>query len=190
MLDLFLQPGFFAGLLSLSAFVIYNISIFRGYTKPSRVTWWVLTIIGTLILISYYQEGARSTIWVPLAYTIGPLFTAILSIKYGVGGWNRLDRFCILFVAISLLLWWLLKDPLLVLITNILIDFFGILPTIKKSYKEPKTESGVSWGLEFIASIINLFAINSWTFSIYVYPVYLALANGAIALGIITRTKK
>lgn len=178
--DVKLVLGVIAGILSLVAYIIYNIAILRGSTRPSRTTWWILTLVGFLILASYYSEGARTTIWVPLAYLIGPLIIAILSLKYGRGGWRFLDYVCFLGAVVSVVLWFLTSSALIALLVNIFIDFLGLIPTIKKSYFWPRTEDRTAWILETVASVINLFAVQAWMFEIYVYPLYLVAVNGAI----------
>ena len=185
--DIRLIIGITAGSLSLIAYILYNIAILRGTTRPSRATWWILTLVGFLILASYYSEGARTTIWVPLAYFIGPLVIALLSLKYGRGGWTRLDRFCFAGAVVSMVFWFLTSSALIALLINIFIDFLGLLPTIKKSYRWPRTEDKTAWIFEAVASLINLFAIQAWTFEIYVYPLYLVIVNGLIAMLLIRK---
>ena len=173
--------GILAGVLSIFDFFIYSISILKNKTRPSRVTWLILTIVGVIIFSSYYALGARETIWVALGYTLGPFIIFLLSIKYGEGGWTRFDRFCLLGALISIVLWWKTGSAFIALIINIIIDFFGILPTIKKSYLNPKSEDSFPWLITFITCIVNIFAIESWRFDIWVYPIYLLLSNGVIA---------
>ena len=98
--------GIAAGILSLAAYALYIRAIWRGTTKPSRSTWWVLTLVGLLILLSYYAEGARESIWVPIVYVAGLLLVAILSVKRGEGAsWSRIDRWCFTGAVFSMLLW-------------------------------------------------------------------------------------
>src|SRR3989344_9149248 len=79
--------GEIAGLISFSAYLIYIISTFRGKTKPSRSTWWILTFVGILIFASSYSINAKESMRIQLSYIIGPLIIAILSLspKYGYG---------------------------------------------------------------------------------------------------------
>ena len=96
---------------------------------------------------------------------------AILSVWFGEGGWTLLDRFCLIVVGIDIVLWFLLKTPQAVLLVGILNSLLGTLPTIKKSYLRPQTESKLAWGMCFIGSIANIIAIDNWNFSIAMYPV-------------------
>lgn len=182
--------GKIAGVISLVAFVPYIVAILRGKTKPNRATWWIWTIVGIMLGASYYFSGANNTLWVPISYIIGPLAIAILSIKYGEGGWNRFDRYCLLGAMTSAILWWLFDSPFIALLINLFIDFLGALPTIKKVYKKPETEDRTAWVLFFLGNVVNLFAIETWVFTIAVYPVYMFCGNGIITTLVLLRRRK
>mgnify|MGYP001585981149 FL=1 len=123
--------GKLAGIIAVLAYIPYIIAILRNKTSPNRATWFIWALVSFIMLISYYLSGARNTIWLPLGYVIGSSVIAILSIWYGEGGWTILDRSCLLGAGASIALGIVLKIPQVVLFTNILNDFFGILPTIK-----------------------------------------------------------
>jgi len=174
--------GQIAGGVSFFAFILYYISIIQGRSRPNRATWIILTVVGVLIAASYYASGARSTMWVAIAYTIGPFIAALLAFKYGEGGTTRLDIFCLLGCAVSVLFWVFTNNALTTLLINIVIDFFGILPTLKKSYIDPLSEDKIAWSTTVFSSALNIFAINTWVFSIAIYPVYMLAVNGLVTL--------
>ncbi len=172
--------GIVAGVVSFGAYIIYILSILKGETRPSRATWWILTIVGGVTGLSYYFSGAVDTIWVPVADVFGILIIAILSIKYGEGGLNKFDATCFLVSMIGLLLWYIFKNPVIALILNLAMDFVGMLPTIKKSYLEPTGESGFSWLLTFLGNLLNFGGIGSPTFGVLIYPIYMSITSGAV----------
>ena len=174
--------GILAGALSFSAYILYIFSTLFGKTKPNRATWWILTLIGLMIASSYYAEGARATIWVAVSYVLGPFIIAVLSLKYGEGKWEKLDKWCLIVALISVPVWYISNSAILVLVINIFLDFVGLLPTIKKSYLRPEGEDKVAWTLESLAGILNIFAIERWIFGIAFYPIYLLTINGIITL--------
>jgi hypothetical protein len=165
--------GAIAGATTLLGFVPYWISILRGKTQPNRATWAIWSIVGLILSSSYWAVGARDTIWVPLSYVIGPIVTSILGIRWGEGGWTRFDRRCLMGTAVSLVLWIVLKSPLVALGLNLLIDFLGALPTIAKSARDPEGEDPLAWVLFAIGNGFNLLAINQWSWEIAAYPIYL-----------------
>ncbi len=174
--------GIVAGILSFAAYALYIFATLRGTTKPNRATWWILTLVGLMIAASYYVAGARDTMWVALSYVLGPAIIAVLSLKYGEGRWERLDQVCLAGALISAVVWYFSESALIVLLINILMDFLGLLPTIKKSYLRPEGEDRAAWTLESFAGMFNIFAIERWTFAIAFYPLYLLVMNGIVTL--------
>ncbi|MCX6785381.1 MAG: hypothetical protein NTZ18_00835 [Candidatus Komeilibacteria bacterium] len=172
--------GLVAGLLSFSAYVLYIITTLKGKTKPNKATWWILTLIGLMIASSYYAEGARDTMWIALSYIAGPLIIAFLSLKYGEGSWETLDKICLAVALASAVVWYLSSSALLVLMINIFMDAVGLIPTIKKSYLRPENEDRFAWTIESVAGLLTLLAIEKWSFSIAVYPLYLVFINNLV----------
>lgn len=181
--------GWIAGALTFFGYVPYFVSTIRGKTKPNRVTWWVLVVVGSMLVGSYYSLGAEETIWVPIGYVIGPLIIAILSVWFGEGGWSKFDLICLGGAITAGLVWWLLNEPLFALIINLTMDWLGLMPTVRKSYHRPHTEQRLAWMCWFIGTFINLFAIDKWTIEIAFYPLYMAIGNGIITFLVFYRRK-
>ena len=172
--------GIVAGLLSVSAYPIYIRDIYRGETRPSKVTWWILALLNIVLTASYYASGARSTIWIPVSYSIGFTIIAVLSITKGEGSWEKTDYLCLLGAVLTLLLWWRYQSAELALYFILVTDFIGLSPTMYKSYKRPWTESKQSWSIALFASAINIVAIDTWTLAVALYPFYLLVTNAVI----------
>jgi hypothetical protein len=172
--------GITAGFFSLLGFVPYLIAVCQGKTQPNRASWWIWATLGIIIAMSNYSAGARETMWLLDCYALCQLIVAILSLKYGEGGWNNFDRTCFLGVGISLLLWWWFNSPLIAISINIAIDCLGALPTIRKSYYNPETEDLFSWIMFWSAGTLNLCALNQWSVGLLVYPLYLFCFNSIV----------
>ena len=172
--------GQVAGVITFLAYLPYLFATINGETKPNRATWFLLVVIGSMLASSYFALGAETTIWVPVGYVIGPTIIAMLSIKYGEGGWSPFDRWCLLAALSTGVLWWIFDAPLTALLLNLLMDFISLLPTIKKGYLRPWTEDPFSWTMWFFGSVLNLLAVERWTFGIAIYPIYMAIGNGLI----------
>jgi len=189
MFEIVTVAGMLAGALSLVAFIPYILAIRRRETVPNRATWFIWMIVGLMLGSSYYSSGASHTIWVPVSYIIGPFAIFLFSLKYGEKGWTRLDSWCLAGTGGSLILWLIFKSPLIALVINLLIDAFGALPTIRKSYYAPESEDRLAWTLFFLGNVLNLFAVECWSFSIAAYPIYMFLGSGIIVLLIFLRPR-
>ncbi|MDB5190001.1 MAG: hypothetical protein JWN49_327 [Parcubacteria group bacterium] len=51
-MDVHFYLGIFAGLISATAYIVYFVSILKGNSKPSRVTWWIWTFMGAILAAS------------------------------------------------------------------------------------------------------------------------------------------
>lgn len=180
-----------AGFVSIGAYALYIISVFQGKTKPSRSTWWILTLVGLLILLSSYSIGARESMWIQVCYVVGPLIIAFQSLKYGYGGkLLPLDKVCLAGATICILIWIIFNSPFVVFLGSIIVDFIGLIPTIKKSYTDPDEEDPTAWSIETIASILNAIGITLWftaTDKSWIYALYLLVVNGGITLILLYR---
>ena len=174
--------GEIATAITVIAYLPYIFSIFKNKTKPNRTTWLVLFLIGFITLIVYKEAGASATLGVAFANTVGPLIIFILSLNFGKG-WEKLSDFkYLLFSLIAIVLWQIFDSPVVGLIFNLVADFIAFLPTIRKSFKEPWTEDLLTWCLFVVGGIINLFAVETWVFAIVIYPLYILLAEGLVAI--------
>lgn len=175
--------GKVAGFISLLSFVPYIYSIVKGHNKPNRASWLIWTFVGLILAWSYYVSGGDTKgWWVPISYVIGPFLVFIFSLKKGEDGWNRFDRVCLFSVALSLILWFIFNNALIAFLTNILIDFFGALPTLRKSFYRPWEENLSGWVFAFLGFSLNFFAIQDWTFTTLVYLIYNVTISGAIVI--------
>ncbi len=182
--------GIAAGIFSFSAYIFYIVAIIKGHTKPSRSTWFIWAFIGIVLAISYRASGAGDTVWVSVSEAIAPTIIAILAIKYGTGGADKIDIIAFIGAIISLLLWWKFGNPLIALTTNLAIDFFAALPTIKKSWHRPQDEDRFAWSITQTGNMLNLFAIDKLTFGVLVYPIYTFIIDGIITLLLFKKRKK
>lgn len=174
------QFGIVAGIFSFSAYFFYIAAILKGKTRPSRSTWIIWAFIGIILAISYKESGAEDTVWVAVSEAIAPTIIALLALKYGKGGTERTDILAFVGSFFSLILWWLFDSALIALVTNLAIDFFAAIPTIKKSYSEPEEEDRFAWTLTQTGNLFNLFAIDKLIFGVIIYPVYTFIIDGII----------
>ena len=183
--------GITAGLFALADFVFYIFAIYgRDYrlrhieekTVPNRATWFIWAAIGVITAASYHASGATDTVWFPVAYAVGFTAIALLSIKYGEGGFNWTDGLCVTGAALAGFGWWYFDSPQVALFASLVIETFAGIPTILKSWREPEKESKLAWTLSMFASVANICAINwlSATFWVILFPVYILVLNSLI----------
>ncbi|OGE84246.1 MAG: hypothetical protein A3B23_00430 [Candidatus Colwellbacteria bacterium RIFCSPLOWO2_01_FULL_48_10] len=172
--------GILAGVLTIIEFVPYIYSIVKGKTKPERASWSIWALVTAIGLASFYSSGARETIWMLVAYVAATITVSLLSIRYGVGGWTKFDRYIIFSCALCLVVWWLTGSPLIALAMTITIDALAALPTIRKTYYHPESEDRLAWVISLSAGGLNLLAVEKWDFAHASYPIYLFIMIGIV----------
>ena len=173
--------GMCAGAIAIASFIPYARSIRRGATRPNWISWAVWTVLGIVLFASYWASGASDTLWIAFAYCFNPLAVCLLAYRYGFSRIEPLDWLCLGGAIVSLLVWRVSHNPAAALYCAVATDGFGALPTIRKAYADPVSEDALAWRLTFLGSLLNLVAIDSWTPSRCIYPLYLVLCTGIIA---------
>ncbi len=179
-----LTLGEIAGILSAFAFIPYIYKTIWGTTeKPSRVTWFIWAIPSVLLLFSHRALGGAVTEWVPLVQAVGVLTIALLSIKYGQGGaLDLIDWLCLFGAGVSLATWAVFNSPLSTLVINLIIEALGLIPTIRKTWKNPDSEPWLPWTIDIAANGINVVAVEKLLQASSIYPIFLLVETTIIAL--------
>ena len=170
-------PIIISSVLALISPVVYSLAILRGNAKPHRTTRLVLLIITSLTTASLFAQGNRVAIYLAGVSTIQSIVVFILSIRYGMGGWAKSDIICLVFALIGISLWQITKNPVIALYFAISADFLGMIPALIKTFRFPKTEIWLFYGIDTLASIFILLALKSWTLQEFSYPIYIMLIN-------------
>lgn len=178
-----------SSLLALISPVIYIKGILKGKVKPHRTTRLVLLLVTSLATISLIAQGDRVAVWLAAVSTLQSIFVFILSIKHGMGGWEKRDILCLLIALLGIFLWQTTKQPIIALFASIIADFTGMIPALIKTYNFPKTEIWTFFILDAIAGTLSLMAVESFTIEQISYPIYIALINLAMVIIIIIRPK-
>ena len=175
--------GVVGGVCSLAGYVPYAREIIQGKSAPQRASWLIWTLSSCLVLFSYWEVGARTTIWLPLAYVIGSAFITVLAYTHGKEGWGVLEQLALVVAIISSIRWIYFAQPFVTLALNMAIGFLGYLPTIKAlALNKTKSEELAleGWTLFFLGSLFNLMAVSSWTMTIAAVPIVIFVMNGII----------
>lgn len=176
--------GYLSGVAILLSFVPYIRDIFKGQTKPERISWLIWAILGSISFFSQFAKGAAYSLVLVGAQTFGDLFIFILAIKYGFGGFLKRDIFALVGAGVGLFLWYMTNEAAVALFVAIFIDAIGVVLTVIKSYENPATETVSTWVLTFTAGALACVAVGSFSLVLLAFPFYIALAGAAILIAI------
>lgn len=186
MLEIF---GYISGLLFLLSAVPYVRSILKGDTKPQRITWLIWTVLVFIAFFSQLVKGATWSLLLTAGDAIVIIIVFIFSIKYGVGGFRKIDILSLVGAGVSLLLWYFTSEPAVALFLVILIDLIGANLTIIKTWKNPESENWVGWAMCGVGGFFGILSVGNFNFILLSYPLYICLVNSIIAILILTRKR-
>lgn len=110
-----------------------------------------------------------------------------MSLVYGVGGWAKLDRYCLGLGVLALICYVTTHNGTLTISLGILADLIGYIPTFVKTYHRPSTEDPVFFSIEGLASLFGVFAVWQLRADI-LFPIYFTLCS-VVMVGLIYRKK-
>ncbi len=160
----------------------YFIDILKGKTKPERATWFIWSVLGIIALVSQVTEhGAWSILFVGMD-ALGSVLVFLLSLKYGVGGWTRLDKIALIIAAGGVVTSFMVKQPIPALVGIVLADMSGVVLTVRKTFLDPKSETTITWFFIGTASLLGALSVGRMSLVLLIYPVYLTVANYSVLI--------
>jgi hypothetical protein len=158
----------------------YIRSVIRGTVKPQRVSWLLWTILVGIAFVNQVANGGGYS-----AFFIGSTFLLVvtvfgLSFSKGVGGGGRLDKASLMAAAVLFVCWAITRDTRLSTIIAVTIDGVGAIPTAYKAWLRPETEAYLQWITSGMAALLSLLAISTHDYILWIYPLYVVVANGLI----------
>ena len=182
--------GIIASLIGTGCFIPYIKDIFKKKTKPHIYTWLIWTILQVTGVIAMLKNGAGIGVLALGTGSVLCAYTCILSIKYGTKNITKFDSLCLIGALASIVVYILMKDPLLAIILISAIDFVGFLPTLRKSYLEPYSETITMFAFFSISGLFTMLALKEYTIVTSLYPLTLIGINIIATVVLYVRRKE
>lgn len=176
-----------SSLVGIACFIPYLRDIFKHTTQPHSYTWLIWTLLQTTGVIAMFAAGAGIGIASLAIGAVFCFFIWLLSLRYGTHNINTFDKICLAGGLVAIAIYFFLHDPLLSVIMVTLTDLIGFLPTFRKSYEEPATETASTYILSSLSSLFAIGALEAFTLSTSLYLISLIVTNGTCALVILIR---
>src|SRR5487761_1569093 len=155
----------------------YLFDILKGKTKPQRTTWFIWTILGVISFTSQLKLGAHWSLEYVGLNAARNLAVFLLSLKYGIGGWRKLDILALCIATLGVIIALTVHSPLVALLGSILADFSGTSLTLYKTYLQPSTETTITWFFMGTSALCATLSVGKLDFSLLLYPVYLSVVT-------------
>lgn len=170
-------------LVLVGGFLPYIRDIYRGKTKPHAYTWLIWTITQGTALVGLWQgNGGVAVVAMAIGVSMS-IFVIVLSFRYGTRNITRADTVILIASLLAIGVWWQLHNPFLAVLMVSIIDIVGYIPSFRKTYEEPWTETPLTWGVFIITNLLIMLSLDEYNFMTLFYLVSITTAN-AILLSI------
>jgi hypothetical protein len=185
-----IDPRFVYLAAALSVFGAYGYirDTLRGDTSPNRVTWSLWGVEGVLAFCVEVQQHVGLAALMTLMLGLVPCAVVAASFKNPNGVW-KLGAFDVVCGAVSvagLVFWAAINEPTVALVSFVLADQMAALPTVRKSWLAPKTESPRLFFLGSTNCAITLLTLTKLTTAGVLFPGCILVADLIVGLLIVS----
>lgn len=184
--------GLISTVITAVAYLCYFRSIIKSEhgSRPSRMTWLLLSTISWIVAANSYIAEATDTLSPLLMNAVGSTVVFTLSLRHGVGGWERVDKIAFACAVLIFLFSIYINQPLISLVLALSFDLFALMPTMVKLYGQPTMEEASPWILTVLANVLNVLALGILTgtqnsLEVLLPPIYFLGINGVVLLLIV-----
>jgi hypothetical protein len=180
----------FAIILTFVGYVPYFRDLLNGKTRPHVFSWLIWGIVTSIIFALQISAGAGVGAYVTLAVAALSFAIFLLSLRNGNRDIKRLDVVFFVLALLSIPLWLIVKQPVLSIVLLSTIDMLGFLPTIRKSWNDPYSETLALYVITTFRHALSILGLFEYNIVTMLFPVTWVFANAGFAVLLIVRRKK
>jgi len=179
-----------AALLAVAGNVPYLHDVIKRKVQPHPYTWLVWSIVSGVTFVGQVVKGAG---FAAIAFGVSEFFTIIifiLSLRYGFKKIPKNDSYFLVAALSGIIPWIILRDPTWSVVIMVTIDLIAFIPTLKKAWLKPKTESPLLYGSNALRHGLALVALSSYNVATMLHSIAMIVTNTIMTSFILRKIKK
>lgn len=182
--------GTIAVILTFLGYVPYIQDVLKGKTKPHVYSWFLWGFVTLIAFALQISAGGGIGSFVTLAAALVSLIIFGLGMREGKKDITKTDTLFFILGLVAVVIWLFAKQPIISIILVATIDMLGFIPTFRKSWNKPYSETLFTYLLNTFRHGLSIIALSNYSIVTWLYPVSWVLANGLFSLMLIVRRKK
>ncbi len=174
-----------AALLAIAGNVPYLIDVFRKKITPHSYTWLIWSIVSGTIFFGQIAKGAGVGAIPTGASEIFTIIIFFFSLRYGWKGISRTDTYFLITALLGLIPWALTKDPTLSVVIMVSIDTVAFIPTLRKTWRAPETETSLLYGTNAVRHFLALFSLQAYNIATMLHSLVMIVLNTLMTVFIV-----
>jgi hypothetical protein len=190
-MDVHIIFGLLGGILIAGSFIPYIRDILTKDTEPHIYTWFIWSV--TQAIAAYAIFEGNGGLFAALSIASGALLSFVvffMSFKHGTRNISDFDTATLIIALLAVIFWWKLDHPEWAVVAISTIDLLGFLPTFRKTWHEPHTESLTAWALFAVGNILAFFSLNEYSIMTSFYIITMIFASLLLVGIVLLRTKR
>jgi hypothetical protein len=166
-----------AAAIAIAGNVPYLRDAFRKRVRPHPYTWLVWTIVSGITFFGQLQKGAGIG---ALPAGVAEIFTIgifLFSLQYGFKYVTRTDKYFLAAALLGLIPWIVSDDPTISVVVAVSIDLIAFVPTIRKTWRNPGTETPVLYGANVTRHVLTLFSLQAYNVATTLHSIAMIIMN-------------
>lgn len=178
-----------AAILAIIGNVPYLIDIVKRRVRPHPYTWFVWTIVSAVTFFGGLAKGAGIGALPTGTSEIFTLIIFIFSLQYGFKNISHIDTVFLVIAVLGLVPWILTHDPTVSVVIMVSIDLIAFIPTLRKTWKYPKTETPLLYSMNVSRHVLTLFSLRAYNIATMLHSIAMITTNSIMTLMIIRKKK-
>ncbi len=178
-----------AGLLAIVGNIPYLRDIIRKRVQPHPYTWLVWSIVSCIVFFGQVAKGAGIGALPTAASEIFTIIIFFFSLRYGFKNIRKIDTLFLVIALLGIIPWILTKDPTISVIIAVSIDLVAFLPTIRKTWIRPETETPVLYAMNVLRHILMLISLQAYNIATVLHSIVMITTNTLMTGMILIRKK-
>lgn len=177
--------GILGGLIAIAGSIPYMIDTYKKRISPHRITWGIFVLTDVIAIANQLAAGATNSVWLVVGWALANLTIFVLSLRYGVGGTEKLDIVVLCGAILGVIAWQISGQPIASIIANLFVTTLALTPTYKKGWVDPKSETSTIWLWGAIASLLGAISVGKLDYILLLAPVYTFAIQGVLFIVLI-----
>lgn len=173
--------------LSIIGYIPYHLDIYRGKTTPHIYSWFIWGTATAIAFALQVSGGAGVGSWMTLIIALNAFVIFFLGLRRGNKDITISDTVFFILSLFAILIWLVAKQPVVSIILISTIEMLGFIPTMRKSWYKPHSETLFMYALSAFRHGLSIFALQELNIITWLYPVTWSLANALFSIMLIVR---
>jgi hypothetical protein len=182
--------GVLATIIGIAAYVPYFRDIYRGTTKPHPFTWLLFGLLNGIVFFGQSVSQAGPGAWITGLTSIASFTLAIVGLRTGKKYIAVIDYVCLAGALLGVVLWVITKEPLAAIVVVTITDAVAFVPTVRKAYLQPDTETASTYLLGTVKYVLGIIALQSITLTTALFPTSISILNTLFICMVLIRRRQ